>query len=63
MVRSDPVNDVGGVVGAISACVCVVVWLVRLEGRVNTHSTELSSVKDDLRYIRDRIDRALNGRH
>lgn len=47
-----------------------VIWLIRLEGRVNTgealhHNLEKShdELKDDVRYIRDRIDRALNGRH
>lgn len=45
-------------------------WLLRLEGRVNTgealHNTLKDShaeLKDDVRYIRDRIDRALHGRH
>lgn len=53
-----------GIVGAI-------VWLVRLEGRINSHDRELSDVKDthaenvtqlraDVAYIRDRIDRALS---
>jgi cytochrome c-type biogenesis protein CcmH/NrfF len=43
-----------------------VVWMVRLEGRVNGHDRELLShekrfdaIKDDIRYVRDRIDRAL----
>jgi hypothetical protein len=43
-----------------------VVWMVRLEGRVNGHDRELFShekrfdaIKDDIRYVRDRIDRAL----
>ncbi len=46
------------------------VWLIRLEGRVNTgealHANLRDShaeLKEDLRYIRDRIDRALHGRH
>lgn len=47
-----------------------VVWLVRLEGRVNGHDREIadhkkntaediSQLRDDVKYIRDRIDRAL----
>lgn len=47
-----------------------VVWLIRLEGRVNTgealHNNLKEShdeLKDDVRYIRNRIDSALNGRH
>lgn len=41
--------------------VAVIVWLVRLEGRVNGHDALIENVKDDLRYIRSRIDKALNG--
>ena len=41
----------------------VVVWLLRLEGRVNTHDVLQKSMKEDIEYIRDRIDRALNGHH
>lgn len=39
------------------------VWLIRLEGRVNTNEALHKSLKDDLNYIRARIDTALNGRH
>jgi hypothetical protein len=63
MLRSDPVNDVGGVVGAISACVAAVVWLVRLEGRINGHDDQIRAAREDLTYIRNRIDRAINGKH
>lgn len=38
------------------------IWLIRLEGRVNTQAARHADLKDDVRYIRDRIDRALNGR-
>lgn len=45
------------------------VWAVRLEGRVNGHDQQIEAhdqqfddVKDDVKYIRDRIDRALEGR-
>ncbi len=41
----------------------VVVWLVRLEGRINTNDKVTASLIDDVKYIRERIDRALNGRH
>ena len=47
-----------------------IVWLVRLEGRVNGHDREHKEHKDrhdemreDLAYIRQRIDKALNGKH
>jgi hypothetical protein len=37
-----------------------VAWLVTLHSRVRAHSEQLLEVKADLRYIRERIDRALN---
>ena len=50
-------------------CVLAGVWLLRLEGKVNTESAlrealkgDVTDVKADVRYIRERIDRALNGR-
>lgn len=52
--------------GFISA----LVWLVRLEGRVNGHDREHKDhsqrheeMREDLSYIRARIDSALNGKH
>lgn len=46
-----------------------VIWLVRLEGRVNGHDREHKQHADrheemraDLQYIRARIDSALNGK-
>lgn len=56
--------------GVGAAVVGAVVWLVRLEGRVNSHDRELadhkkhtsediSQLREDVKYIRDRIDRAL----
>jgi hypothetical protein len=35
-------------------------WLVTLHSRVRAHTEQLFEVKADLRYIRERIDRALN---
>jgi hypothetical protein len=35
-------------------------WLVTLHSRVRAHSEELLILRNDLRYIRERIDRALN---
>ncbi len=47
-----------------------VVWLIRLEGRVNTGESKHANLQErhdelhaDVRYIRQRIDQALNGRH
>jgi hypothetical protein len=36
-------------------------WLFRLEGRVDKAEGQVADVKADVRYIRDRIDRALDG--
>lgn len=53
-----------GVVMTLGAgFISALVWLVRLEGRVNGHDREHAEMRDDLAYIRDRIDRALNGKH
>lgn len=38
----------------------VIVWLLRLEGRVNTHEALISKVGEDVEYIRTRIDQALS---
>lgn len=39
-----------------------IVWLVRLEGRVNGHGQEIQQTRQDIAYIRERIDRALEDR-
>ncbi len=70
---------VNEVIGMVSTVVVVVVWLVRMEGRVNTqeqrhtdhiqanskeheqHKKRHEELRDDILYIRDRIDRAING--
>jgi hypothetical protein len=41
----------------------VIVWLVRLEGRINTNEALQKSVLDEVQYIRRRIDRAINSGH
>jgi hypothetical protein len=53
-----------------SVVVGAIVWLVRLEGRIAGHDHEHlqhqarhDEMRADLAYIRDRIDRALNGKH
>jgi len=40
-----------------------IVWAVRLEGRVNSADQRFKDLKEDIDYIRERIDRALNGNH
>jgi hypothetical protein len=66
--------DPGTIVTVVCCAIAALVWLVRLEGRVNSHDREIKDVKEghetdiqqirrDVEYIRDRIDRAiLNGR-
>jgi hypothetical protein len=49
------------VVAVAVPVVTVIVWLVRLEGRVNTNESKTASLSDDVKYIRSRIDQALNG--
>jgi hypothetical protein len=53
--------DPGTIVTIAGLAVAGVIWLVRLEGRVNGHDIEHKTTREDIRYIRDRIDRALNG--
>jgi hypothetical protein len=36
-----------------------VAWLVTLHSRVRAHSEQLLEMKTDIRYIRERIDRAV----
>jgi hypothetical protein len=60
----------GAVITLASLLVGSVVWLVRQEGRINGHDRELRDIKDandtavqtirrDVEYIRERIDRVL----
>lgn len=57
--------DAAGLIGAAAAVavpsVLAVVWFVRLEGRVNGHDKQIDGIEDDIKYVRSRIDRALNG--
>jgi sensor domain CHASE-containing protein len=39
----------------------VIVWLIRLEGRINVHQALHDRLAADVAYIRSRIDSALNG--
>lgn len=45
----------GMVIGAL-------VWLVRLEGRINIQTELYRQLRDDVTYIRARIDEALNSK-
>jgi hypothetical protein len=71
---------VGEFLTAGGLAVGVIVWLVRMEGRLNgvqqaheehvktndrehaQHHKRHEEMRDDITYIRERIDRALNGR-
>jgi hypothetical protein len=55
--------DPGTIVTIAGLAIAGLVWLVRLEGRVNGHDKMLEQMRDDLEYIRGRIDSAINGRH
>ena len=37
------------------------VWLIRLEGRINVQQALHNELREDLKYIRGRIDKAING--
>lgn len=37
------------------------VWLLRLEGRINLNERLHNDLAEDVKYIRDRIDQAING--
>jgi hypothetical protein len=41
-------------------CVTALAWLVTLHARVRQHSEALTLCREDILYIRQRIDRALN---
>ena len=45
---------------AVVSVVGVVVWLVRLEGKIQTQSELHRRLVEDVSYIRDRIDAALD---
>jgi hypothetical protein len=57
-----PVEVLLSALSAGATVIGVVVWAVRIEGRVNGHDRELNDVKDDVRYIRTRIDQAIEAR-
>jgi hypothetical protein len=54
--------DTSAMLTVAFAAVGALAWLFRLEGRINGHDQMIKAVREDLRYVRDRIDRALNGR-
>lgn len=65
--------DASFAAAAVSFFGAIVVWAVRQEGRLNGHDRELRMIRedaeqrdrdlrDDLQYIRQRIDAAIDGR-
>lgn len=54
----DPTTAVAIVVPTVTA----LVWLIRLEGRVNTGEVVTRRLQEDVTYIRERIDEAIERR-
>ena len=54
-------NDVNVFLPSALAAIGGLVWLIRLEGRINTHDALHDKLASDVTYIRSRIDKALNG--
>jgi len=54
-------NDPQWVLTAGGLAIAAIVWMVRLEGRITTNEKITNSLSEDVRYIRQRIDQALNG--
>lgn len=55
----EPATAIAIVVPSVTA----LVWLIRLEGRINTHDVIVSGLRKDITYIRERIDDAIgNGK-
>lgn len=54
--------DVTGWMSVVATILGGIVWLLRLEGRVNTHQAMQSRLVEDVQYIRKRIDDVLNER-
>lgn len=60
--------DSGMVIAGVAYLVGSIVWAVRQEGRINMHEKQHENhekrhdeIARDISYIRERIDRALNG--
>lgn len=51
--------DVSSVFAVVVPVVGVIVWLVRLEGRVNTNESIQKTILDEVKYVRARIDEVL----
>jgi hypothetical protein len=51
------------ILSAGGVAIGVVIWLIRLEGRVNMQAALHDRLSADVSYIRERIDDALNGHH
>lgn len=51
--------DANAVMTVAVPAIGVIIWLLRLEGRVNTSEQRFTDLKEDVQYIRQRIDKAL----
>lgn len=61
-------TTIAALFGIATPAIGGLIWLVRLEGSVRGHEQRFEVVdrrhdelREDVKYIRDRIDRALNG--
>lgn len=53
--------DTSTAMAIVVPTVTALVWLLRLEGRVNTNEFATNSLRKDVTYIRNRIDQAIGG--
>lgn len=51
--------DLQSAIALAVPAVGVIVWLVRLEGRINTNEALQKTVLEEVKYIRERIDEYL----
>jgi hypothetical protein len=56
-------NIVFEVFGLFLPILAGLIWLIRLEGRINVHQALHDRLASDVAYIRSRIDKVLNGRY
>lgn len=63
------IGAIAGVLSIAALIASVLIWLVRLEGRVNAQDLQLGNaaaqnqqIREDLQYIRQRLDDALDAR-
>ena len=55
------------ILGGLVTCAGALAWLFKLQSRVDVHDAEIAAIRetasatrDDVKYVRDRIDQALD---